>query len=105
MDDIDKLAAAMGVKMIEADLPGSNISIEEVSAMGWKYIDPPTWFSPDMWGHFLRVLGDGEYKILVMTKCPRRGVRGQFFISPKAFESLKNHALSQKPVADGEGGK
>jgi hypothetical protein len=87
--DIEKLAAAMGVKMVAADLPGPNSSLADLRARGWRYIDSAAWFSPEMWDRLLGVLGDGEYKILAMTKHPTRGIRGQFFVSPKAVENME----------------
>jgi hypothetical protein len=89
MDDIDKLAKLIGVKMVAADLPGPQSSLAELTALGWRYIDPPTWFTPEMWDYFLSILGEGEYKILVMTKHPIRGVRGQFFVSPIAVQNME----------------
>lgn len=67
----------------------------ELREKGWRYIDPPTRFSLEMWDYFISLLGDGEYQIIAMTHGrDKEGFeykRGQFFVSPKALENMKAH--------------
>jgi hypothetical protein len=74
----------------------------DLRAQGWRYIDPPTRFSIEMWDYFLSLLGEGEYKILVMTHGKTKDgfeyKRGQFIVSPKAQENMKNARANHASV-------
>lgn len=78
----------------EFDLPSimQGIVPVELRAKGWRYIDPPTRFSHEMWDYFLRLLGEGEYRILAassgVTKDGFAWKRGQFIVSPQALANL-----------------
>lgn len=64
---------------------------EDLKAKGWKYQDFPTRFSPQAWTYILAVMGEDEYKILVMSEgVGKHGpwVRGQFLISPQGYINL-----------------
>ncbi len=60
---------------------------------GWKYIDPPGKFSPEMWEQFLSQFGGAEnYRMLAQSSGtgpngPWR--RGQLLVSPAGMEAFK----------------
>lgn len=62
---------------------------------GWRYVDPPTKFSPEMWEYFLGVIGAGNYQILAESSgttndgLPYR--RGQLMVSPAGQQNMQNH--------------
>lgn len=62
----------------------------DLAALGWKYQDFNTKFSPDAWSFLLRLLGEGEYKLLVVSEGHdgEPWVRGQFLISPQGYKNL-----------------
>lgn len=64
----------------------------ELKAAGWRYVDFPTRFSYEMWDYLLRLIGEGEYKLLAMTVAEdSKGAiqaRGQFLISPQGQKNL-----------------
>jgi len=73
---------------------------------GWRYIDPPTKFSHEMWDYFLALLGEGEYQIIVGSEGVARDgfawKRGQFFVSPQGMANLadieRRERLCPEPV-------
>ena len=54
----------------------------------WVYRDVPL-MSYEMWDSMLDILGDGNFAIIAATTRPD-AKRGQFVISPKGMENLKN---------------
>jgi hypothetical protein len=72
---------------------------EAMIAAGWRYVDPPSRFSPEMWLHFLSVIGDGEFHILVQSNGVNRNgerwARGQLLISPKGWENMANRTSAK----------
>src|ERR1700743_175375 len=65
---------------------------KELKDKGWKYIDPPTKFSHEMWDYFLALLGKDEYQLLIMSsgvaKDGFKWKRGQFLVSPQGILNL-----------------
>lgn len=65
---------------------------QELRAKGWRYVDPPTKFSPEMWDYFCAIIGEGEYKLLIASEGTERDgfewKRGQFVISPQGMLNL-----------------
>lgn len=86
----------MDIVMQESDLPGSPKSPDELAALGWRYVDTPGWSSQEGWDRFLSVMGETEFKMLAMSRMETRGIRGQFLISPKGLQNLKEHAEATK---------
>lgn len=71
---------------------------EPYKSQGWVYRDLPGKLSPEMWDHFLEILGPDNYTILAMSesKDPENPwKRGQFFISPQGMENLKAHTATK----------
>lgn len=77
----------------------------DLKAKGWRYIDPPARFTPEMFAVFLQCIGHDEYQCLAVTKAtdkegPYR--RGQFFISPQGAANLADadrcKRIMSKPV-------
>jgi len=72
---------------------------EDLRALGWKYVDPPTKFSHEMWEYFRNLIGMDEHKLLIYSDgITRDGFpwkRGQFVISPQGMKNLadKDRAL------------
>lgn len=65
----------------------------ELKALGWRYYDFPTRFSYDMWDYLLRLIGEGEYKILAMTVAEDKTgpyKRGQFLISLQGQKNMQD---------------
>ena len=67
----------------------------------WTYRDMPSWLLVDFWDEFLAVMGEGNYKILIMSerKFPnddRLFRRGQFWISPRGMANLIAHNAKNK---------
>lgn len=76
---------------------------------GWQYRDPRGRFSPEMWDHFLSVLGDGEYRLIAGSNGVDSDglpwVRGQLLVSPRGLANATAHlkassspAPSQEPT-------
>lgn len=65
---------------------------ETLIADGWVYRDMPGWMATEYWDQFLALLGEGNYRILAMSKRPD-AKRGQFLISPLG---MKNIAAQEK---------
>jgi hypothetical protein len=59
----------------------------ELRAKGWRYIDPPTKFSPEMWDYFRNLIGRDEHKLLV-SSTGDGWKRGQFLISPQGMLNM-----------------
>lgn len=63
-------------------------------AQGWIYRDMPSRFTPEFWDKFLGIMGEGNYKIVIMSSGDD-WVRGQFFLSPQALENIRAYAASK----------
>lgn len=67
----------------------------ELRALGWRYVDPPTKFSHEMWDYFRSLIGEGEYKLLIYSEgvAPDgfKWKRGQFVISPQGMKNLASN--------------
>ena len=65
---------------------------KELKDKGWRYIDPPTKFSYEMWDYFLALIGEGEYQLLISSQGIAadgfKWKRGQFFVSPQGMLNL-----------------
>ena len=76
----------------------------DLRARGWRYVDPPTRFSLDMWDLFCRMIGDGEYKILAMTHGVAKDgfeyKRGQFIVSPVGLDRLSRIRERASEIGD-----
>lgn len=68
----------------------------DLKAAGWRYVDLPTRLSLEMWDNFLSVLGEGNFRILVMSEGPDWR-RGQFFLAPAAYENMRKHIAALSP--------
>jgi hypothetical protein len=69
----------------------------ELRAKGWRYIDPPTKFTPDAWDEFLRIIGEGEYEIICASEGHTKEnghewTRGQLLVSPQGFKNMADAA-------------
>lgn len=66
----------------------------DLKAKGWIYRDMPGTASPEAWQMLLDIMGENEYQVLISTrgvnKHGEKYVRGQFLLSPKAIENLKD---------------
>lgn len=67
-----------------------------VLALGWTYWDSPARFTPKMWALLLSTIGEGHYRLLIMTKTKDSHLgfdwtRGQMFISPEGMARLKQY--------------
>ena len=74
--------------------PGEPVSGKTYRADGWAYIDPPVRFSPEIWDHFLALIGEGEFVILVGSSGNHPSdekpfVRGQLLVSPAGMANLQ----------------
>lgn len=68
---------------------------DDLKAKGWRYQDFNAKFSPQAWGFLLRLLGEGEYRVICMSQGKSNDgpwVRGQFFISPQGYRNLKDQS-------------
>jgi len=76
---------------------------EDLRALGWRYVDPPTKFSFEMWDYFRNLIGMDEHKLLIysegITADGFKWKRGQFVISPQGMKNLadKDRALKLQP--------
>lgn len=66
----------------------------DLRALGWRYIDPPTKFSHEMWDYFCKIIGEDEYKLLIFSEGVSpdgfKWKRGQFVVSPQGMLNLAN---------------
>lgn len=66
----------------------------DLKAKGWRYQDFNTKFSIDAWDFLLRLIGEGEYQIIIISrgrdKQGEEWVRGQFWISPQGFTNMQD---------------
>ncbi len=88
----DDIATALG-----EPFPG-----ETLIADGWQYRDMPSRVTPEVWAEWLAIMGEGNYRILIMTSFEdatgrTTAVRGQFFISPTGMENMQRYLDSRKP--------
>lgn len=84
----------MDINKFLAGIPGPPAP-PELAAIGWTYMDPPTsGLSPEHWQEFLSILGEGEFRIIASSQRTDKAghvlVRGQFWVSPKAMQNLKD---------------
>lgn len=68
---------------------------DDLKAKGWRYRDFNTKFTSDAWDFLLRLIGDGEYKIIAMSSGGKTigkddWIRGQFWISPQGYTNMQN---------------
>lgn len=73
--------------------------IDELTKEGWRYIDPPCKFSPDMWNLFLDIIGEGNYEILTLSESSVLGKewkRGQLMVSPSGIVNLQSHSIKKE---------
>lgn len=61
MSDIRKLA-----KMLEE--AEQSLVPDDLRALGWRYIDPPTKFSHEMWDYFRELIGMDEHQLLIYSE-------------------------------------
>lgn len=74
----------------------------ELKAQGWVYRDMPGRCTPDAWKLLLSIIGDGNYRILIMSQGRADDgpwVRGQMVISPLGMENMQKH-LAEKAAAN-----
>ncbi len=64
-------------------------------ADGWVYRDMPFRVSHEKWDLFLKILGDGNFRILAMSSAPG-WKRGQFLISPEGMKNLTAYYTKEK---------
>lgn len=65
----------------------------ELRAKGWRYQDFNTKFTPEAWSYLLRLIGEGEYEIIAMSRYDhpeKPWVRGQFLISPQGYTNMRD---------------
>ena len=79
--------AELNELMAEAE---QGIVPKDLREQGWVYKDMPSRLTHEGWDKFLNLLGEGNYQVLVMSSGPD-WKRGQFLLSPKAFENMKNY--------------
>lgn len=77
------------------------INMDELIKQGWRYIDPPTWFSPDMWEHFQSTIGERgkDFHILIQSSGgtgDSAWIRGQFLISPQGMTNMAEYSKRKK---------
>lgn len=88
----------MQITIKAADLnPGQDsVDMDALAAAGWRYIDPATRFSHEMWDVFCEMIGADNYRILAMTIGTTRDgfayKRGQFMVSPDGMQRLHERA-------------
>jgi hypothetical protein len=66
---------------------------DDLRAKGWRYQDFNTRFTPQAWSYLLRLMGEGEYQVIVMSQGKSNSgpwVRGQFFISPQGYLNMQD---------------
>lgn len=79
-----------------ASMPdGEPINGKSYRADGWQYVDLPSRLSLEMRDYFLKILGEGEYVILVASS-GHDWWRGQLLISPVGQSNLKAHIEAHK---------
>lgn len=92
--ELAKMFAAIEQELVPADL----------RALGWRYVDPPTKFSHEMWDYFRALIGEDEHKLLIYSSGEASDgfewKRGQFVISPQGMKNLadKDRAERLKPA-------
>lgn len=71
-----------------------------LEAEGWRYIDPPTKFSPEYWELFLSYFGGPEhYKVLAFSEGVLGGLpfaRGQLLVSPQGMANMQARAAASR---------
>lgn len=72
----------------------------DLRALGWRYVDPPTKFSHEMWDYFRARIGEGEYKLLIFSEGETadgfKWKRGQFIISPQGMLNLADKERGER---------
>jgi hypothetical protein len=72
----------------------------DLRALGWRYVDPPTKFSYEMWDYFRALIGMEEHKLLIYSDgiAPDgfKWKRGQFVISPQGMKNLADKERAAK---------
>lgn len=92
--ELAKMFADIEQELVPADL----------RALGWRYIDPPTKFSHEMWDYFRALIGEDEHKLLISSEGEAsdgfKWKRGQFVVSPQGMKNLsdKERAERLKPT-------
>jgi hypothetical protein len=80
--ELSKMFAYIEQKLVPADL----------RALGWRYIDPPTKFSHEMWDYFRALIGEHEHQLLIYSEGEApdafKWKRGQFVVSPQGMKNL-----------------
>lgn len=84
--------SALAEAMQHLDAIAQEMVPDDLKAKGWRYVDPPTKFSHEMWDYFLALMGDGEYQVIIASagtsKDGFKWKRGQFFVSPQGMKNL-----------------
>lgn len=72
----------------------------DLKALGWRYVDPPTKFSHEMWDYFRARIGMEEHKLLIYSEGVAadgfKWKRGQFVISPQGMKNLVDKDRAEK---------
>lgn len=62
---------------------------------GWVYRDLPGKLSHEMWDHFIGILADAPYYILIASEGPDWR-RGQFLLSPQAMANIAAYSATKR---------
>ena len=66
------------------------LDVDGLMSSGWTYYDLPKRLSFEMWDYFISLLGEGNYKILIISQNSAEDwKRGQFLISPAGIQRLR----------------
>lgn len=86
----------MKISITEADIPGPSLTIAQLFANGWRYIDITSWVSEEIWKEFETMWGAGNYRVIAMSITQSRGVHAQVMLAPAAFERMKAWTAARK---------
>lgn len=73
-----------------------------LEAEGWKYLDLPARFAPDIWDFMLEVMGPENHQVLATTQgtlpSGKPYVRGQLMVSPTGMRNMNEWAKGSPTV-------